>query len=60
VCACVRVCVCVCPCVSVCVPVLSMDYHLVVVERLVCSDDPRSYVTWNLVGGKQVWGEVPD
>ncbi len=58
---CVPVCMCVCVCVCVCV--LSGDYHLVMVERLACSCDPKSNTVWSYTpdrvthGGKDK-GEV--
>ena len=48
------VCVCVCVCVKkererVCVCVPSMVHHLIMMKGLKCTNEPQSYVTWNLV-----------
>ena len=45
----VPVCVHVCVHWCVCVCLLPIGYHLVMVERLACSNQPHSYVVWSLV-----------
>ncbi len=43
---------CVCVCVCVCVHAPSLGHHLVVVEGLECTNEPRSYVTLESIPGE--------